>query len=151
MFTRVQQLVADIVCRCVTVSEGDLRQSINRSSHMFAIIQRGETFDIFQNKVFRPVLVNVVADMPENFSSAFFVVEALLFSCLTEGLAWEASAVEIYTANFGVIPNLDVVINPLRFPVLFYGFANNGIIVTTEFMNKFGLEVFQSLNRGFDA
>ena len=116
--------------------EFDFRQRIKYSPQTFAIIKCRETFDILKNKVLWPSLIDVVSNLPENFSSAFFVVKALLLSCLTEGLTWEASAIEIYTASAGMIAGFDIFVHNLWRPVLLDRFTNHWVVITAKFVNK---------------
>ena len=83
----------------VAVGKFDAMQSIQNCSQTLTIVQLHKTFDILQNEVFRTMCVNVLVNLPEDFSSAFVIVKALLFASLTKGLARKASAIDIHVPS----------------------------------------------------
>ena len=151
MFTCVQHSVDYLVSREIGVLEFYLFQGVKYRLQTFAIIKCRETFDILKNEVFRPSPVNVVSYMPEDFSSTFFVIKALLFACLTEGLAWKTSAIEIYAASAGMIAGLDIFVHNLRRPVLLDRFTNHWLNITAELVNEKYTLFLKCLHWSLDA
>ena len=148
----IENLVVYGVSGSVAVGKFDAMQSIQNCSQTLAIIQLHKAFDILQNEVFWTICVNVLVDLPEDFSSAFVVVEALLFTSLTEGLAWKTSAVYIHVPSEMMSINkrvfvLDVFEQLLRLPVAFDRSSRYRVDLATEFVRIVSLQVVKSLER----
>ena len=62
----------------------------------FTIVEGGKALDILQNEYFRSIVSDVIKDVLENESAAFFVVKSLLLSNSGEGLARESGYVDIH-------------------------------------------------------
>ena len=120
----------------VAVGKFDAFQSIQNCSQTLTIIQLHKAFDIFKNEVFWTILVNVIVNLPENFSSAFVVVKTLLFAGLTKGLTWKASAIYVHVPSETSVRVLvlDVFEQLLRFPVAFDRLSRYRVDLTTEFV-----------------
>ena len=123
----------------VAVGKFDAMQSIQSCSQTLAIVQLHKAFDILQNEVFRTMCVNVLVNLPEDFSSAFVIVKALLFASLTKGLARKASAVYIHVPSEVMslsiwILVLHVLEQLLRLPVACDRFSRYRIDLATEFV-----------------
>ena len=93
MFTGVKDFMLDDIRW--TLSCLNRIDALDDVAKTFAALHRNKPLDIFEDKQFGPLNVDVLVHVMEYIASAFVVFESLLFAGGTERLAWESCDVKI--------------------------------------------------------
>ena len=96
MFPSIQNLMMYSICLVFVVGVAYAGQLLDDVLETFTIVEGSEALDILQNEYFRSIVSDVVKDVLENESAAFFVVKSLLFSSSGKGLARKSGYVDIH-------------------------------------------------------
>ena len=148
MILCIENLLVNFIDR-TTIRIFDPMQHVHHSLVTLSIVELGETLDILKNEHLGLPCLNVLVQLEEQLSTAFFIVESLFLACSGEWLTRESCNINVAVLGNVVVPVMNVLIEGMWRMVHVNHLLTVRITLRTELVLILDAEIVQSVNWSF--